>query len=101
MACVTWYQVRSGSESVAGASADAQANLDLSGRTEQQASALQQTASLDGGASGTVRHNADTAQQANAWRKSAEVASGRSSGAGGRQCRSFATQLGAWPTSLA
>jgi methyl-accepting chemotaxis protein len=40
-------------------------NADLSQRTEQQASALQQTASLDGAAHRTVRQNADNARQAN------------------------------------
>ncbi len=60
-------QVRNGSESVAGASAEiAQANLDLSGRTEQQASALQQTPPPWKAQLAPVRHNADTAQQANA-----------------------------------
>ena len=58
--------VRSNSESVATASAQiAQGNQDLSGRTEQQASALQQTAATMEELGTTVRHNADNARQAN------------------------------------
>ena len=58
--------VRGNAESVATASAQiAQANLDLSGRTEQQASALQQTAATMEELGTTVRHNADNAKQAN------------------------------------
>jgi methyl-accepting chemotaxis protein len=58
--------VRGNAESVATASAQiAQGNQDLSGRTEQQASALQQTAATMEQLGTTVRHNADSAQQAN------------------------------------
>jgi methyl-accepting chemotaxis protein len=58
--------VRQGSESVATASAQiAQGNQDLSGRTEQQASALQQTAATMDELGSTVRNNADNAKQAN------------------------------------
>ncbi len=59
-------QVRSGSESVATASAEiAQGNHDLSARTEQQASALEETASSMEELGATVRQNADNARQAN------------------------------------
>jgi methyl-accepting chemotaxis protein len=59
-------KVRMGAESVATASAQiAQGNHDLSGRTEQQASALQQTAATMEELGTTVRHNADNARQAN------------------------------------
>jgi methyl-accepting chemotaxis protein len=58
--------VRSNAESVATASAQiAQGNLDLSARTEQQASALQQTAASMEQLGGTVTQNADNARQAN------------------------------------
>jgi len=58
--------VRGNAESVATASAQiAQGNQDLSGRTEQQASALQQTAATMEELGTTVRHNAESAQQAN------------------------------------
>ena len=58
--------VRSNAESVATASAQiAQGNQDLSGRTEQQASALQQTAATMEELGTTVRNNADSAKQAN------------------------------------
>jgi methyl-accepting chemotaxis protein len=58
--------VRSGSESVATASAEiAQGNHDLSARTESQASALEQTAASMEELSSTVRQNADSARQAN------------------------------------
>ena len=60
------YNVRHNSESVATASAQiAQGNQDLSSRTEQQASALQQTAATMEELGTTVRHNADSAKQAN------------------------------------
>ncbi len=58
--------VRSGSESVATASAQiASGNYDLSARTEQQAGSLQQTAASMEQLSATVKHNADNARQAN------------------------------------
>ena len=58
-------EVRANSESVATASAQiAQGNQDLSGRTEQQATALQQTAATMEQLGTTVRHNADSAVQA-------------------------------------
>ena len=58
--------VRSNAESVATASAQiAQGNQDLSQRTEEQASALQQTAASMEQLGATVRHNADSATQAN------------------------------------
>jgi methyl-accepting chemotaxis protein-1 (serine sensor receptor) len=57
--------VRHNSDSVATASAQiAAGNLDLSTRTEQQASALQQTAASMEQLSSTVRQTADNAQQA-------------------------------------
>ena len=58
--------VRSGAEGVAIASAEiAQGNQDLSGRTESQASALEQTAASMEELGSTVRLNADNARQAN------------------------------------
>jgi len=58
--------VRQNSESVATASAQiAQGNQDLSGRTEEQASALQQTAATMEQLGATVRSNTDSAMQAN------------------------------------
>jgi methyl-accepting chemotaxis protein len=66
--------VRSNAESVAIASAQiAQGNLDLSSRTEQQASALQQTAASMEELSGTVKQNADNARQANQLATSAST----------------------------
>ncbi|WP_318014084.1 methyl-accepting chemotaxis protein [Paucibacter sp. TC2R-5] len=59
-------QVRNGTDGVATASAEiAQGNNDLSVRTEQQASSLQQTASSMTVLGDTVRRNADSAVQAN------------------------------------
>jgi methyl-accepting chemotaxis protein len=59
-------QVRSGTETIATASAEISAgNLDLSSRTEQQAGALGTTASTVEQLTGTVRQNADNARQAN------------------------------------
>ncbi len=58
--------IRSGADGVAIASAQiATGNQDLSGRTEQQASALQQTAATMEELGSTVRNNADNARQAN------------------------------------
>jgi methyl-accepting chemotaxis protein len=58
--------VRQGAEGVATASSEiAQGNHDLSGRTESQASALQQTAASMEQLGSTVRQNSDSAQQAN------------------------------------
>jgi len=58
--------VRQNSDSVATASAQiAQGNQDLSSRTEEQASALQQTAATMEQLGTTVRNNADNAKQAN------------------------------------
>ncbi len=67
-------QVRSGSEGVATASAEiAQGNLDLSARTESQASALEETAASVEELSSTVKHNADNARQANQLAASAST----------------------------
>ena len=67
-------RVRQGSESVATASSQiAQGNQDLSGRTESQASALQQTAASMEQLGSTVRHNADNARAANQLAQSAST----------------------------
>jgi methyl-accepting chemotaxis protein len=59
-------RVRENAENVATASTQiAQGHLDLSGRTEKQAAALQQTAGTMEELGTTVRHNADSAHQAN------------------------------------
>ncbi|MGI4841951.1 MAG: methyl-accepting chemotaxis protein [Janthinobacterium lividum] len=58
--------VRAGTETIVGASQEiAAGNLDLSSRTEQQAASLEETASSMEELTGTVRLNADNAQQAN------------------------------------
>ncbi|MBI3285161.1 MAG: MCP four helix bundle domain-containing protein [Burkholderiales bacterium] len=59
-------QVRAGTDTIATASGQiAAGNLDLSARTEHQASALQQTASSMEELTSTVRQNADHARHAN------------------------------------
>ena len=59
-------EVRSGSENVANAATEiSQGNHDLSARTEQQASALQETAASMEQLNATVRRNADNARMAN------------------------------------
>lgn len=64
--------VREGSESVASASAQiAQGNMDLSGRTESQASAVEQTAASMEELSSTVKQNSENAIQANQLAQSA------------------------------
>ena len=67
--------VRHGVDSVATASSQiAQGNADLSGRTEEQASSLQQTAASMEQLTGTVRSGADSAQRANALAREASGA---------------------------
>ena len=59
-------EVRGGTDTIATASAEISAgNMDLSGRTEQQASALEETAASMEELTTTVRNNADNARQAN------------------------------------
>ena len=59
-------QVRSGTDTIATASNQiAVGNLDLSSRTEQQASSLEETASSMEELTSTVKQNADNARQAN------------------------------------
>ncbi|WP_082616303.1 methyl-accepting chemotaxis protein [Massilia sp. Root418] len=71
-------EVRSGTDAIAGAASEiAQGNLDLSGRTEQQASALEETASAMEELSATVSQNAEHARQA---RERAQDASGVATG---------------------
>ncbi|MFJ3047343.1 methyl-accepting chemotaxis protein [Herbaspirillum chlorophenolicum] len=60
-------QVRTGADTITTASTEiARGNLDLSSRTEQQAGALEETASSMEQLNATVKHNAENAQQANA-----------------------------------
>jgi methyl-accepting chemotaxis protein len=67
-------QVRSGSETVAAASAQISiGNSDLSARTENQASALEQTAAAMEELNSTVQNNAQNARQANALAQSAST----------------------------
>ncbi|MBO9537709.1 methyl-accepting chemotaxis protein [Herbaspirillum sp.] len=70
-------EVRGGAETIATASAEiAGGNLDLSARTEQQASSLEETAAAMEELTSTVRQNAENAQQANQLAASAsDVAS--------------------------
>ena len=69
-------QVRVGTETIGTASREiADGNIDLSSRTEMQASALEKTASAMEELTSTVKQNADNARQANQLAKSAsEVA---------------------------
>lgn len=58
-------EVRAGTDTIAGASSEiAAGNLDLSARTEEQASSLEETASSMEELTGTVKQNADNARQA-------------------------------------
>ena len=71
-------QVRGNAESVATASAQiARGNLDLSQRTEEQASALQQTAASMEQLGSTVVHNADNARQASELAQGASAVAGQ------------------------
>ncbi|ALU88941.1 methyl-accepting chemotaxis transducer transmembrane protein [Herbaspirillum rubrisubalbicans M1] len=69
-------RVRQGTDTIATASTEiASGNLDLSDRTEQQASSLEETASAMEELTSTVKQNADNARQANQLANSAsEVA---------------------------
>ncbi len=68
-------QVRSGVDSITTASAEiAAGNLDLSQRTEEQASSLQQTAAAMEQLTGTVAQSADKARQANQLAQAASSA---------------------------
>lgn len=59
-------KVRSGAETISVASGEiAQGNLDLSNRTEQQASALEETAASMDELTSTVKQNAENTRQAN------------------------------------
>jgi methyl-accepting chemotaxis protein len=70
--------VRAGTDSIGTASREiAVGNLDLSGRTELQASALEETASSMEELTATVRQNADNAEQANTLAESASGAARR------------------------
>jgi methyl-accepting chemotaxis protein len=62
----TVSQIRQATDTIATAAGEiASGNLDLSGRTESQASALEQTAASMEELTATVKQNADNAQQAN------------------------------------
>ena len=70
--------VRQNAESVATASAQiAQGNLDLSGRTEEQASSLQQTAASMEELNTTVATNAEAARRASTLAQEASAVAGR------------------------
>jgi methyl-accepting chemotaxis protein len=66
--------VRQAAQAIASASSQiAQGNLDLSGRTEQQASSLEETAAAMEELASTVGHNAENARQANQLANSASA----------------------------
>ncbi|WP_088706592.1 methyl-accepting chemotaxis protein [Noviherbaspirillum denitrificans] len=65
-------QVRAGTDTIANASSEiAAGNMDLSARTDQQASSLEETASSMEELTSTVKQNADNAMQANGMAQSA------------------------------
>ena len=71
-------EVRGGTQDIAGASQDiAAGNLDLSQRTQAQASSLEQTAASMVALTGTVKQNADNARQANQLAQSAAAVAGK------------------------
>ena len=78
-------QVRSGTATIADAADQITAgNLELSSRTEQQASALEETASSMEELTSTVRQNAEHAREANALSQSASTVAGRGGATVGR-----------------
>ncbi|OBV38459.1 methyl-accepting chemotaxis protein [Janthinobacterium psychrotolerans] len=71
-------QVRAGTETITTASGEiAQGNLDLSSRTEEQASSLEETASSMEELTSTVRQNAENARQANTLAGAASDVAGK------------------------
>ena len=71
-------EVRGSADRLATASQEiAQGNMDLSDRTEQQASLLEQTSSATRGLGSTVRDNADKANQANRLAMDASAVAGQ------------------------
>ena len=71
-------EVRGGTSHMAGASGEiAAGNLDLSQRTQAQASSLEQTAASMEELTGTVKQNADNARQANQLAQSAADVAGK------------------------
>ncbi|MFZ4874674.1 methyl-accepting chemotaxis protein [Janthinobacterium sp. Mn2066] len=71
-------QVRAGTDTIHTASGEiAQGNLDLSSRTEEQASSLEETASSMEELTSTVRQNADNARQANVLAGAASEVAGK------------------------
>ncbi|QBE65150.1 methyl-accepting chemotaxis protein [Pseudoduganella lutea] len=71
-------QVRNSTDTIVGAASEiAAGNLDLSSRTEQQASALQQTAATMEELTSTVRSNADNAREARTLADGAAVIAGQ------------------------
>ncbi|MBA5639868.1 MCP four helix bundle domain-containing protein [Duganella sp. LX20W] len=70
--------VRAGTETITGAATQiAAGNLDLSARTEQQASSLEETASSMEELTSTVQQNADNARQANGLAQMASDVAGK------------------------
>ena len=78
-------QVRSGTDTINTASGEiAQGNLDLSSRTEEQASSLEETASSMEQLTSAVRQNADNARQANVLAGAASDVAGKGGAAVGQ-----------------
>ena len=89
-------EVRSGTDTIATASSQIVAgNLDLSSRTEQQASSLEETAASMEELTSTVKQNADNARQANQLAESASCIAI----AGGSVVRQVVDTMGAINTS--
>nr|WP_315251464.1 methyl-accepting chemotaxis protein [uncultured Duganella sp.] len=91
-------QVRSDTEMIASASGQiASGNLDLSARTEQQASSLQETAAAMEELTVTVQQNADHAARANALALQASAAAGK----GGQEVAAVTARMEAIRSSAA
>jgi HAMP domain-containing protein len=84
-------QVRAGTDSIASASSQiAAGNLDLSGRTEEQASSLEETAAAMQELTSTVKQNNDNATEANKLADSASQVAARGGARSSRWCRRWA-----------
>ena len=85
-------QVRGGTDTITHASREvASGNIDLSGRTEQQASSLEQTAAAMEQLTSTVRQNADNAQEASRLAANASVVASKGGDAVGEAIATMST----------
>ncbi|KHK49412.1 chemotaxis protein [Ralstonia sp. A12] len=85
-------QVRGGTDTITRASSEvASGNIDLSGRTEQQASSLEETAAAMEQLTSTVKRNADNAQEASRLASNASMVATKGGDAVGEAIQTMST----------